>query len=324
MKKINKIILTLLIAGGLTEAARAEFGVSAGASFNYKADFRSAPVVLPRATDPGAAVAGTDHFYDDGYNRIDSSGNFGNETTYWGYQNASQDNGGSITMNSAQTAINQGSSSEAQDAAQPALEVYWQHDITTNKPWNAGFRAALRWQHIEIENRAVYGTTIETISDTYSYTDIAPGAPFAGSFAGPNFLLSDSPARSITSAAGPAMAASRSLDADLFGFDLGPTLSLNLTEKLRAVLSAGGTIAWMRSDFSYRDGALASGSDTKEEFLAGAYAGADLQYQMGEHWGIFTGAAYTRMQNFDQQANGRSVELQFGDSYTLRTGLFFR
>jgi hypothetical protein len=324
MKKINKIILTLLVAGGLTGAARAEFGVSAGASFNYKADFQSAAAAQPRATDPGAAVAGTDHFYDDGYNRVDSSDNAGGETSYWGYQNASQDNGGSITMNSAQTTINQGSSSETQEDAQPALEVYWQQDITSNKQWNVGFRTALRWQRIELDNRAVYGTTIETISDTYSYTGIPPGAPFDGSFGGPNFLLSDSPVRSITSAAGPTVTATRNLDADLFGFDLGPTLALNLTKKLRAVLSTGGTVAWMRSDFSYRDGALASGSDTKEEFLFGAYAGADLQYRIGEHWGIFGGAAYNWLQNFDQQVDGRSAELQFGDSCTLRTGLFFQ
>lgn len=326
MKKINKIILTLLVAGGLTGAARAEFGVSAGASFNYKADFRSIPAVQPRATDPGAAIPGSDHFYDDGYNRVDSSGNFGGTTTYWGYKNASQDNGGSITMNSAQTTIDKGSSSEAQKAAQPALEIYWQQDVTTNKHWNAGFRTALRWQHIELDNRAVYGTTIETISDTYSYVGIPPGAPFNGSFSGPNFLLSDVPIlpRSITSAAGPAIVASRSLDANLFGFDLGPTLSLNLTEKMRAVLSAGGTVAWMQSDFSYSDGALASGRDTKEAFLVGAYASADLQYQIGAHWGIFTGAAYTKLQDFSQQVDGRSASLQFGDSYTLRTGLFFQ
>jgi len=324
MKKMNKIIPTLLIAAGLTGSARAEFGVSAGATFNYKADFRSTAAAQPRATQPGAATAGVDHFYDDGYNRVDSSGNFGNETTYWGYQNASQDNGGSITMNSAQTVIDANGSSGSQNEAQPALEVYWQKDLTENDRWNFGLRTALRWQRIELDSRTVNSTTIETISDTYSYVGIPPGAPFNGSFAGPNFLLSDIPVRNISSAPGASIVASRTLDANLFGFDFGPTLSLNLTKKLRAVVSAGGTVAWMRSDFSYSDGALASGNDTKEDWMLGAYVGADLQYQIGEHWGIFGGAAYTKLQNFDQQVDGRSAELQFGDSYTLRTGLFFR
>ena len=324
MEKINKISLILFVAGSLTLAARAEFGVSAGASFNYKSKFRSAAAVQPRATDPGTTAAGTDHFYDDGYNRVDSSGNAGGLTTYWGYQNASQDKGGRIDMNSAQTTINANESSGSQEDVQPGFEIYWQHDFTENECWNFGLRAALRWQQIELDNHAFSGTTIETISDTYTYVGIPPGAPFNGSFGGPNFLLSDSLTRSIASAAGPSILTSRTLDANLFGFDFGPTLSLNITKKLSAVLSTGGTVAWMRSEFSYRDGALASGSDTEEEFLLGAYVGADLQYQIGEHWGIFCGAAYTKLQDLDQHVDGRSAELQFGNIYTMRIGLFFQ
>jgi hypothetical protein len=304
--------------------ARAEFGVSAGASFNYKANFRNVAESQGSATDPGAAVAGVDHFYDDGYNRVDSSGNAGNQTTYWGYQNASQDNGGSITMNSAQTIIDAQSSSGEQNEAQPALEIYWQQDLTENDRWNVGLRAALRWQRIELDSRAAYTTTTETISDTYGYTGIPPGAPFDGSFSGPNFLLGDTPSRVTSYAPGASFSAQRSIDANLFGFDFGPTLSLTLTEKLRLTASVGGTVAWIHSDFSYRDGTFSSGSDTKEDWLLGAYAGADLQYQVGEHWGVFAGAAYTRLQSFDQQAGGRSAELEFGDSYTLRSGLFFQ
>lgn len=303
--KNNEIILTLLVVG-LTGIARAEFGVSAGASFNYKANFRS-------SINSGAAAAGTDHFYDDGYNRVDSSGNAGNQTTYWGYQNASQydptgDGGnGTITMHSTMN------SSESQEEAQPALEIYWQHDFTENERWNFGVRTAVRWQRVEIDNIAT------TIADAYPLGGIIPpGAPFVGSSTGPNALLSDTSIRTLTSGA------TRTIDANLFGLDLGPTLSVNFTKKLRATVSAGGTVAWIRSDFSYRDGALASGSDTQEDWLLGAYVGADLQYQVGEHWGVFTGAAYTRLQNFDQEVNGRSAELQFGDSYTLRTGLFFK
>lgn len=305
-KQIKKTTIVLFAAGCLAGTSHAEFGVSAGASFNYKANFRS-------SVNSGAAVAGADHFYDDGYNRVDSSGNAGNQTTYWGYQNASQydpagDGGnGTITMHSTMN------SSESQEEAQPALEIYWQHDFTENERWNIGVRTAVRWQRIEIDNTAT------TIADAYSLGGIIPpGAPFDGSFAGPNAVLSDTPVRTLTAGA------TRTIDANLFGFDFGPTLSLTLTEKLRLTASVGGTVAWIRSDFSYSDGTLASGSDTKQDWLLGTYAGADLQYQIGEHWGIFAGAAYTCLQDFNQQAGDRSAELEFGDSYTLRSGLFFQ
>ena len=323
-RQIKKTTVVLLAAGCIAGTAQAEFGVSAGGSFNYKADFRSAVAPQPRPVDPGKAVAGTEHVYDDGYNRVDSSGNAGNQTTYWGYQNVSQDNGGSVTMNSSRSIINANGSSGTQNDAQPAIEVYWQEDLTENETWNIGLLAALRWQRIDLDNQTVYSTIIETISDTYSYVGILPGAPFDGSFTGPNFLLSDTPNRNTTYASGADLIVTRTFNADLIGFDIGPTLSWNLSEKLSLSAFAGGTVAWIKSDFSYCDGTFESGSVTDDDWLFGGIAGVDLQYQFGEHWGLFVGAAYTYLEDFSKKIDGRSAELQFDDSYTLRSGIFFQ
>jgi len=333
--KNNKIISTLLIVTGITGAAHGELGVSAGASFNYKAKFHSAAARQLRASNPGANAADTDHYYDDGYNRTDSSSTLPGvlDTTYWGYQNASSqynplgDSGnGTITMNSSQTTIDAGASSEMEENLQPALEVYWQTDLTENKRWNFGVRAALRWQNIRIDNCVRYGTTIDTIADTYLLNgSVPPGAPFNGVLDGWGYAtLSDTPNRLETSVAGPSVQAMRKLNAHLFGFDVGPTASLNIIKDLSVVASAGGTVAWMQSDFSYSDGNLASGSSTDGKCLFGAHIGTDVQYQLGKRWGIFAGAAYTQLQDFDQKADGRSAELQFGNSYTLRAGIFFQ
>jgi len=306
---MKKLVITLLVSLFVL-TAHAEFGASVGATFNYKANFRS-------AVTPGAAVAGIDHIYDDGYNRVDSTGNSdrgtGNsQTTYWGYDNALQydpagDGGnGTITMNGVSD------SSASQEEAQPAIEIYWQTDLTTNEQWNIGFRTAFRWQRIERDN------TPATIADAYSLGGIIPpGEPFDGSFSGPNVSLSDTPVRSTG-------IGHNTLEADLFGFDFGPTLSFDFTDKLRLTASVGGTVAWIDSEFSYRDGTLAQNSSKQSDWLFGAYASTDLQYQIGEHWGLFGGAAYTRLEDFEQQVDGRSAELQFDDSYTLRCGFFFR
>ena len=332
--KNNTVISMFLIAGGLAGAACAELGVSAGASFNTKAKFRSAPAAQPRANNPGADAADTDHYYDDGYNRTDSSSAGAGvlDTTYWGYRNASQydplgDGGnGTITMNSSRTTIDANSSSEMSEDIQPALEVYWQTDLTDNKRWNFGVRAALRWQNIRINNRVQYGTTIDTISDTYSLNgSTPPGAPFDGVLDGWGYaLLGDTPDRAETSAAGASVAATRKLNANLFGLDVGPTASLNIIEDLSVAASAGGTVAWMQSSFSYSDGDLASGGSTDGKCLLGVYTGIDLRYKFSNRWGVFAGASYNLLQDFDQHADGRSAELQFGGSYTVRTGIFFQ
>ena len=313
-------------------SARAEFGVSGGAAFNYKADFRTTAESQGRSTSPDNIGNRT---YDDGYVRTDNIPGDPGFTRYYGYDQTkgaqvvnNPGGGGTLKLNSAQNIIDAQAASGQQTEAQPAIEIYWQNNLTENEKLNFGLRAAIHWQRIELDNKTLGSTTVETISDTYSYTD---GALLTSTYSGyptptPGYPVIDyTPTRNPTTyTAGTDIICTRNLDADLFGFDLGPTLSFTLTKKLRLTASAGGTVAWLRSDFSYSDGTFASGSDTKEEFLFGAYVGADLQYLVGEHWGIFTGAAYTKLQDFDQQVNGRSAELQFGDSYTLRTGLFFQ
>ena len=317
--------LSFLIAMALmANAAHAEFGVSAGASFHGRASFRSSADPQPWANNPGSATAGTDHSYDDGYNRVDSSGNFANQTTYWGYQNPAQDSGTAITLNSARTVIDASGADESPDSPQPALEVYWQRDLRETGRWRFGVRSALRLQQIDLEERTLLGTTLETVSDAYPYAGIPPGAPFAGSFAGPNFLLSDIPARTIAYADGPDIVARRSLEADLLALDLGPTVAYNVRDGVRIVGSVGGTLACTRSTFAYRDGVLTAGSDTDQALLAGFYIGADLQYRVGKRWGVFAGAAYTVLENVEQQVNGRSAEVEFGGRYTLRIGAFFQ
>ena len=330
MKNLKYIVL-MLVTGCWAGAANAEFGVSVGGSFDYKASFESAPLVLPPANNPGLAAAGSNHFYDDGYNRVDSSGSFGGQTTFWGYIKDSQydaagDGGnGTITMSSAYSTMHAGHSAGESDGAQPALEAYWKTDLAGEGRWNIGFRAALGWQHIEVDSAAHYGTSVTTVSDQYALAGvIPPGSPFSGSYEGPNALLGDDPMRTVLSAPGSDVMLRQSIEADLFTLNLGAALSIDLSERLSTVISAGPTLAWIRSDFSCSSDLSGRAGASDSETLAGAYAAADLQYRIGERSGLFFGVARSALQNFSQQADVFEGELEFDDSYAFRVGLFFR
>jgi hypothetical protein len=324
---MKKQTLLITFALSVAVAALAEFGASAGATFNYKADFSTAGAVQGFANDPSGQVYDIGHVGGD-----DSLSNSGYTWDYSYTEDAIVNNtaggGGTLTLSSAQTLTDALKSSGEQSEAQPAIEIYWQYDFTTNETFNVGFRAAFRWQRVELDRRSVYSTTTETVSDTYTY----PAGNLAfdsydtainGTINMPG--LSETPTSSATTyEVGSSYTALQELRADLFGIDLGPTLSYNITEKLRLNASVGGTLAWIDSEFSYDDGDYGNGKENSSDFLLGLYASADLSYQLGEHWGIFTGAAYTRLQGFEQEVDGRSAELEFGDSYTFRSGLFFR
>ena len=324
---MKKRILFAISVFGLATAVSAEFGVGVGASFNTKVSFESDPISLPRASNPGGTGARENHEYDDGYVRVDSTGNRFNETTYWGYQNASQYDSaaGTINMHSSQTSVNASRFSEDDNAASPAVEVYWSKDLKESERWGVGVRVALRWQRIEMDQKSLVGTTREMTTDSYSLNgSLPPGAPFNGTANGAGYAsIGDTPTRTFSSTAGAAVLSRRSIDANVFALDFGPNIWFDITDKIRANLSAGGTIAWVRSEFDYQDGAT-TGSDRKSDVLLGLYLGGDIQYLLGENWGLLMGAAYTRFEDFEHDVDGRKATLQFDDSYTVRTGLFFR
>lgn len=318
-------MMTGFFACVLLSAARSEIGVSLGMSFGQDASFSSAEYTPPRLNDPGAATAGTDHYYDDGFNRVDSSGNAGNQTTFWGYENASQydaSGSGSITMNSDLTTIGASESNTKGDGL-PAVEVYWSRTLSENARWNYGIKLAGRWQRIKADSRFSSSSMVETTSDTYDlFGVIPPSSPFAGSFSGPNALLGDAPSRSVSGSAGPALQSERELDGHILGFDVGPSVSMRLNDRWDLFGSLGGTMAYARSTFSYRDGAVASGSVSNDEWLFGAYAGADLRYRVGEDWGLFGGLFYSYLREFTQTVDQRSARLSFDGAYGAKIGLF--
>jgi len=62
---------------------------------------RSLPLIASAQCDPGPATGGgIDRCYDDGFVRVDVSGNAGGYTWYWGYQNSSQNQIGFILFHS--------------------------------------------------------------------------------------------------------------------------------------------------------------------------------------------------------------------------------
>src|SRR5256885_5552220 len=67
------------------------FRVGMQIGLNLKADFSMTGSFGISGSQPGATGANAvDHFYDDGYVRVDQTGNTRAYTSFWGYNNASQ------------------------------------------------------------------------------------------------------------------------------------------------------------------------------------------------------------------------------------------
>jgi len=308
-----------------------EFGGSVNSGFNYEGSFRSPGRSSGRnITSP---VAGADHEYDDGYNRVDNLGNFGDATSYWGYNNSSQFDPVSRTVNmSASHTTASGLSMSDSDSFDPNLgfSIYWKQNLLQRDGWALGVKTSLRWQRIELDSSDFFSTETRTVVDQYDYLPPSPYPVPPGGYQGPYTrgqgntpMLSDSPNRISDSTQTSKLRASRSLDADLYALDIGPALSIWLLDDLSLVASVAGTIAYIDSELSYRDQGSSSGTSSDDDWLFGLTTGVDIQYWVKENWGVYAGAAYNYLEDFEQNANGHQAEIDFSGCYDLHAGVFW-
>src|SRR5512137_2216574 len=116
------------------ETEKNRISLRGNALFGVKAEFKNLGG-FPRQTDIGSAVSGVDHLYDDGYNRVDASGNADGSTWFWGYQNANQlTDGNSIAMHSA---VGSGNSSlkVSEDVPEGGLELVYTRELGSSSSY---------------------------------------------------------------------------------------------------------------------------------------------------------------------------------------------
>jgi len=302
------------------------FSIGPQFSFNYKADFKN-PALHFNPVDPGPVTGGANHTYDDGYVQVDGSGNFGDLTSYWGYDNPSQVVGDGMEFH----AIQSGGSSSADDNPQYGIEIVYQRvlgDLPTESSGIWGFQAGFSYTDLDLHGRS-RGTTPVTI-DTYPLNGVLPPlAGYNGTFAGPGALLGDTPVRTLGSAS---LISDQKLSGDLFALRLGPFVEWDLTPKLSVSASVGVTLAPTKLDYDFSEAATSaggasfsdSGHSSESEILYGGYLEARLRYDYSENWGVYVGAQFQSLNSMQLSAGGRSARFDPGATFALSTGITWR
>jgi hypothetical protein len=282
--------------------------LSLGARFgmNFKAAFSKSAAI-----NPGPALGGMNHNYNDGYVRLDSSGNAGGLTWNWGYQNASQVAGDSMQFTALRS-----SSHKTTDDPQYGTELTYQRVIghlpgVTSGRW--GLEAAFGYTDLDLrDNRS--GPASVTV-DTYALGGVLPpAAPYNGTFQGPGALLGDTPIRTT----GTAMVTShQKLSGQLYTIRLGPFAEWNFTPQLSLAASVGLTLAPSSVSYDFSEiTTLASGAtfaesghSSKTELLYGPYISATLRYDFNKRFGVYVGAQVQSLTDLDQSVGRRTARL---------------
>jgi len=324
----------VLPTNGAPRLNRLRLGYSMG--LNLSASFRGLGR-YPAQSSPGSATPGTDHTYDNGYNRVDILNNnhgpgLDHTTWYWSINDQSQihTDTDTVVMNSSSSPGNVVSSGNVQEP-QHGFELIYNRQLGEVKRGVWGLEAAFGFNQVEVrDNRPLLGA-VQVLSDSYDLGGTVPIVPLSpGTFAGPGPLIGDIPSRSLSQGPNPAsITGSRKLDADVYRLRLGPYLEMPLNNRWTFSLSAGLTLAEVNSRFKFNEtvtipglNAVSSqGSGSHSDLLAGAYVSGNFSYAFSESWSAFAGAQYQYLGCYSQRVAGKEARLDFSTSVLVTVGV---
>ena len=270
--------------------------------------------------------------YDDGYVRVDNTGDPGGRTYYWGYDSPSQLNGTTLTM-SANTSFSAVSNTKENGGLFPGLEMaygdnlwYWKH---ARVGWELGFGLL----PIHIANNQPMAATVNRT--TYKFDVSNPygaplpgsdsGTPYQGGPNGPGYTIPDQPTSSyISSTTNETATGSHTLDVMLYTFRLGPSFYWDLTDRFGMSLGAGPAVGIVSGSYKY-DEIIGSTHNTGQisdtKIVYGGYVNATLLYHVQDNADIFIGAQYMPMSDATISGGGREGRLNLGGQLYFTIGV---
>ena len=329
-------------ANGLTLSARLGFNVST----RFKGNTTDLPTFAPTRLTPN----GDAYNYDDGYVLTDSSGNFGGQTWYWGYDNSATHPSGQISdgisfpentvlLNRSTPTGSYSSSSDADDPI-PGVELNYSRylgPIGSSGTW--GLEIAVNWQSLSVHDSSTFSGAAMRVTDAYPFSPgttpptASPINPYQGAYGDEGFLLGDTPVSSTTTLVpgGATISGQRRFEADLWGFRLGPYMSFPVSQKLSLSISGGLAVGLIDSQASWSDTVTVAGKSVTTKgsgddfgILWGGVAAANLSWSFSDHWSATAGVQYQYLGTYEADYGKRSVEVDLTQSFFLLVGASYK
>jgi hypothetical protein len=285
---------------------------------------------------------GVDYNYDDGFVRVDSSGNLGGETWNWGYENASQiDPSGFGSVDYTLTRGLANGKTEEDGGGEVGFEMFGYLDMGAaslipmiekrGATW--GFRSGFHYNHVDVDDRSTISSNTVTQTDRFNLNGtITPPSPYrSGSFNGPGPLIGDAPSRSFGPGGSAFITGSRELDVHLNIFSLGSYLELPVLTNLSFMFEGGVSAGIASGSYDFQSQTsisrlgtrTSSGSDSQTSVLPGFYLGIEAIYQVNKNWGIQAGGRYQFMDELELESNGSSAALSFDSAFVISLGAVY-
>ena len=306
-------------------------GALTGLGIKGQIKLRGSLAVSGKSPGP-LGVHGANHEFDDGYVRVDDTGNALGQTSNWGYNNASQSDGaGTLSMHSANSVNATGSQDLDSQFSVGAELAYGQ----TLKQWE---RTRLGWEFgfgylpitLESGGSPIAGTVNRT---TYTFSTgsiVVPGAPYNGGASGIGPTISDVATLGNTTNVNATISDLGTLDADLFTFRLGPTFFYDLSSRVGLSASVGPAVGLLSEEFSfnsvlhYDDGTApghVKGRFSQTDIVYGGYISVMGTFHVEANGDVYLGVQYMPMSTSTFSKGGRQASVDLSGQIYISLGV---
>ncbi|MEN9576120.1 MAG: hypothetical protein RL514_3975 [Verrucomicrobiota bacterium] len=339
---------TVASAQNLAEpvVGRHHFGASLPVWLNAHAKFTST-----RATNPGPGTgSASERFYDDGYSRVDSTGNapagagLNNfpRTSFFGYASDVQVNNvvgaGTLDLHSAQ--LNGGDyTRNLENKPQfPGLELFYRYDWKAGDKWRVSWELGAAYNYFKWEQNGAPNATVNLITDVFQLggVTIFPGsAPYSGPFTGlpGSPVIGSTPTRTEVTAPA-AVTGTRKLELHALQFRVGPALDWVPNDQWTVGIQGGLAlgVGWSQLGFAEQLTVTAanlapinqSGRTSDVHSWAGWFSAVKVGRKLSEHWDAHVEVRHTWMEALQHNGAIRSGEMNLSDGVGLGAGVSYR
>ncbi len=311
------------------------FSLNARFGLNISAKFRSMSGISLTAP-PRTTPDGSQYNYDDGYVLPSSINSAFPVTWNWGYDQAGQIAGNTILMHRS-TVSADAPSGAGIDGGNPqsGFEFTYDRELGNRDKLHYGLEAAVNYMNLSLKDTTTFSGNVSTLTDAYPFTPgtTPPPTPpaYQGSFAGPGFLLGNTPVSTTTTSilGGATIVDQRNYNADIWGFRLGPYAEYPLNQNIDLWLSGGLAVAVADGSASWTETAslagggtmVGSGGGSDLGLLWGGYLSAQVAWQLSERWSAEGGVQYQYLGTYEHNFGGQAIQLDLSKSMFITIGL---
>ncbi len=293
----------------------------------------------------GVGSAGGPGHYFDGYVLTDSTGNYLDYTSFWGYQNAAQYNQlGNVNLPANSFSYHNpvpsdfASPSSSGDDANLGLELAYQRQLGVKEDWHNmryGFEVALNYMKLSTSSHGASLTDV--LTDNFLFGGIPGQIPLPGHQGGfngdpgdPVLVVPGIPGLNTTGT----LQSHDGFDADIWGARIGPYIQFPFGKKDQFTLSFSGGLAlgFINANESWKQtltldnaggASTISGGGSNFDVLCGWYIDATADYQINERWGLAAGVQYQDLDTYSHNFSGRTAELDLSSSIFFHIGISY-